>query len=57
MAAFDERKTMQKQGTVLMQVAADALYQTRTNIFLEVLLSSYAKITNCKPCSYFNNRK
>ena len=57
MAAFDERKTMQKQGTVLMQVAADALYQIRTNIFLEVLLSSYAKITNCKPCSYFNNRK
>ena len=31
-----------------MQVAADTLYQTRRNIFLEVLLSFYGKNTNCE---------
>ena len=36
MAAFDDRKTNQKQSTVLMQVAADALYQTKRNLVLEV---------------------
>ena len=50
MAAFDDRKTNQKQSTVLMQVAADALYQTKRNIVLEVWLS-------CKPYSHFNNWK
>ena len=36
-AIFDYRKTMQKQNTVLMQVAVDTLYQSKTNIFLVVL--------------------
>ena len=49
MIAFDDGKTKQKQSTVFMQVAADTRYQTRRNIFLEVLLSFYDKNTNCKP--------
>ena len=57
MAVFDHRKTKQKQNTVFMQVIADTLYQTRGNIFLEVLLSSYDKITNCKPYPHFSNKK
>ena len=67
MAAFDDRKTKQKQCTVFMLVAADTLYlmlaaadtlyQTGRNIFLEVLLSSYDKNTNCKPYPHFTNRK
>ena len=40
MAAFDYRKTKLKQSTIFMQAAADTLYQTRGNIFIEVLLSS-----------------
>ena len=57
MAASDDKKkkTKQKQRTVFIQVAADTLYQTRRNIFLEV--SSYDKNTNCKPYPHFNNRK
>ena len=57
MAVFDDRKTKQKQNTVFMQVIADTLYQTRGNILLEVLLSSYDKITNCKPYPHFSNKK
>ena len=57
MAAFDDRKTKQKQSTLFMQVAADTLYQTRKYIFLEVYLSSYDKNTSCKPYPHFNNRK
>ena len=57
MAAFDDRKTKQKQSTLFMQVAADTLYQTRKYIFLEVYLSSYDKNTGCKPYPHFNNRK
>ena len=53
----DDRKTKQKQSTAFMQVAADAPDQTRSNIFLEVLPSSYDKNTNCKPYPYLNNRK
>ena len=34
MAAFDDRKTKQKQSTVFVQVAANTIYQTRRNIFL-----------------------
>ena len=41
MAEFDDRKAKQQQSTVFLQVAADTLYQTRRNIFLKVLLSSY----------------
>ena len=40
-----------------MQVAADTLYQTRMNIFLKLLLSSYDKKTNCRPYPHFNNRR
>ena len=57
MAAFDDRKTKLKQSTIFMQVAADTLYQTRGNMFIEVLLSSYDEITSCKPYSHFSNRK
>ena len=37
MAAFDYRKINQKQSIVSMQVAADRLYQNRSDTFLEVL--------------------
>ena len=57
MAAFDDRKTKQKQSTVFVQVAANTLYQARRNIFLELLLSSYDKNTNGKPYLHFDNRK
>ena len=57
MAAFDDRKTKQKQTTVFMQVATDTPYQTRRDMFLKVLLPSYDKNTNCKPYSNFNKRK
>ena len=57
MAAIDDRKTNQKQSTIFMKVTADTLYQTRRNIFLEVLRSSYDKNANCKSYSRFNNRK
>ena len=57
MAPVDDGKTKQKQSTVLMQIAADPLYQTRRNIFFEVLLSSYDKNTNFRPYPHFNNRK
>ena len=58
MASFDDRKTKQKQSAAFMQVAADILYQTRSNIFLEVLLSSYYdKNINRKPYPHCNNRK
>ena len=46
----------QKQRTVFMQAIADTIYQTRTNIFLKVLLSSYNKNTNRNPYPHFNNR-
>ena len=48
MAAFDDRKTKQKQSTIFVQVAAYTLYKTRRNTFLEVLLLSYDKNRNCK---------
>ena len=57
MAPVDDGKTKQKQSTVLMQIAADPLYQTRRNIFFEVFLSSYDKNTNFRPYPHFNNRK
>ena len=57
MTTFDDRKTKQKQSTVFMQVVADTLYETRRNIFLEVLLSSYDKNTNGKLYSHLKNRK
>ena len=41
----------------IMKVAADTLYQTRKNIYLKVLLSSYDKKINCRPYPRFNNRK
>ena len=34
MAAFDDRKTKQKQSTVSVQVVANTIYQTRRNISL-----------------------
>ena len=57
MAAFDDRKTKQKQNPLFTQAAADILYLTRKNIFLEVLLSSYDKNTIYKPYSHFKNGK
>ena len=57
MAAFDDRKTKQKQNPLFTQAAADILYLTRKNIFLEVLLSSYDKKTIYKPYSHFKNGK
>ena len=49
MTAFDDRKIKQKESTAFMQVAADTLYQTRRNMFIKLLLSSYDKNANCKP--------
>ena len=59
MTPFDDRKTNQKHSTIFMEVAADTLYQTRRNIFLEVLQSTYDKNINCKtyPYPHFNDRK
>ena len=57
MDAFDDRKIKQKKSTVFMKVVADSLYQTRRNIFLELLLSSYDKNKNCKPYPRFKSRK
>ena len=54
---FDDRITKQKQNTVLMQVAVGTLYQSKTNIFLEVLWLSYEKNTNCKPYPHFKSGK
>ena len=34
MAAFDDRKTKQKQSRVVVQVVANTIYQTRRNISL-----------------------
>ena len=34
MAAFDDRKTKQKESTVFMQIVANIIYQTRRNIFI-----------------------
>ena len=34
MAAFDDRKTKQKESAVFMQVVANIIYQTRRNIFI-----------------------
>ena len=56
-AIFDGRKTKQKQNTVLMQVAVGTLYQSKTNIFLEVLWLSYEKNTTCKPYPHFKSGK
>ena len=39
-----------------MQVTIDILYQTRRNIFLEVLLSFYDETTNWKHYPHFNNK-
>ena len=57
MGAFGDRKTKQKKSTVFMKVVANSLYQTRRNIFLELLLSSYDKNKNCKPYPHFKSRK